>query len=70
MTALDAGGLAVGLAAGVTSGFFGIGGGIVLVPLLRRGALPWQLEGTLAKAFAVVMVSVAATMSWAALRRG
>lgn len=48
----------IGLLVGVFSGLFGVGGGIILVPIL---VLLWHIEQKKAQATSLVMVSIAAT---------
>ena len=60
--------LAVGLAAGVIAGLFGVGGGILFVPVLTLGLGLGQLEGEATSLLAIIPTVVAGT--WTQRRYG
>ncbi|MDP9406077.1 MAG: TSUP family transporter, partial [Actinomycetota bacterium] len=57
-------GLAMGLAAGVMSGLFGIGGGAVLVPLLVMAGLE-QHRAHATSLAAIILTAVSGTLAFA-----
>jgi hypothetical protein len=60
--------LAAGLAAGVVAGLFGVGGGILFVPVLTLGLGLSQLEGEATSLLAIIPTVVAGT--WTQQRYG
>ena len=60
--------LSVGLAAGVVAGLFGVGGGILFVPVLTPGLGLSQLEGEATSLLAIIPTVIAGT--WTQQRYG
>ncbi len=60
--------LSVGLAAGVIAGLFGVGGGILFVPVLTLGLGLGQLEGEATSLLAIIPTVIAGT--WTQQRYG
>ena len=60
--------LSVGFAAGVTAGLFGVGGGIVFVPVLTLGLGLSQINGEATSLLAIIPTVVAGT--WTQQRYG
>jgi uncharacterized protein len=61
-------GLAAGLAAGVLAGLFGVGGGILFVPVLTLGLGLSQLDGEATSLLAILPTVIAGT--WTQQRYG
>jgi uncharacterized membrane protein YfcA len=60
--------LATGLAAGVVAGLFGVGGGILFVPVLTLGLGLTQIEGEATSLLAIIPTVIAGT--WTQQRYG
>ena len=61
--------LAVGGAAGICSGVFGIGGGVVIVPALLWG-LKWPIHTATGTSLAALLLPVGILGAWEYWRRG